>query len=243
MGALHATPAPNFHLINNSDRDLHFIVVGANDLLTLKNLQLESPTIVTLKPGEQHTEHISLKGNLEVRSPMIYLYPHPQGEQAVLDVSVAYNRAHIHTSLQGPMDNDRVYCLGYEKKIYVEWVLGQEKEEYGRGTRSPYYGLTLRSRANHEGVVFLSDGSVVERAVRDSDIIRGYDYEKLGDWARGHPDEFCAFLEKVLGPLYAYLRAGGVAAYLWRYGAGGARDILRVRRAKAKLERCVGVKL
>ncbi len=57
--------APNFYIVNNAKKDIHFVLVGANDLPSVKNLKLHSPCITTLKPGEHFQEHTSLRGNID----------------------------------------------------------------------------------------------------------------------------------------------------------------------------------
>ncbi len=243
LALLAKSQEPNFHLWNHSNRDVHFIVCGANDLLTIKDMQLRSPTILTLSPGEKYEEHISLRGSLEDKPSLLYLYAKPQGEQQTFAMHIDIERENIHQTVHSPIADERVYGLGRGKKIYIEIVPGHEEERLGPSKTSYYRGLTVRSIGGESGEMRLAGGEVIEHCARDRDIGREWDYEKFGRWAQDNTDEFVDFLTKIETFLLAYLRAGNIAVYVWRYGIKGARDIARVLSAKKRMERKAGVKL
>ena len=78
----------NFSLKNNTSQPIHFVITGANDLLGLRNGNIEAAKILTLLPGQQYQDTISLTGILE-KPPKLELFPSPQGQQFTLEVPLS----------------------------------------------------------------------------------------------------------------------------------------------------------
>ena len=242
MQASDKSSEPTFYIVNNSDRDVHFTAVGANDLLTIKNLELVSPHIVTLKHGDEYEERLSLRGELDDKPVLLYLYPNPQGEQEIMRVAVDISRDNIHTVIEDLMGDERIYRLGKGKPVYIEVTPGYDAHKYGLPLTSYYEGLTIKSLSqDRDG--FYSNGQYFSGVTKSKDIKRAWAYEVLGRWAMTHTAEFQEFIETIDTFVYTYLRAGNIVTYIWRYGIKGARDIARVRSIKARIEKKIGMKL
>ncbi len=233
---------PNFYLVNHAGIEIHFAVVGANDLLTIRDLELVSPTIITLQPGEEYSETVSLHGELDDKPPLLYVYPHPYGEHESLRIAVDISRDNIHMVLENLLGDERIYKLGKGKPLFLEIAPGYEQHKYGKPATDYYEGLTVKSLSGDRDD-FYRDGVYMSGVTRTKDIKRAWGYEVLGRWAYHNREEFAEFLEAVDAFVYTYLRAGNIVKYIWRYGlVKGAKDIARVRALKAKMERRIGMK-
>ncbi len=236
---------PTFFIINNTDRDVHFTAVGANDVLTIRNLELQSARIITLHPGDEYCERISLHGELEGKAPLLYLYPNPHGDQEVMHIEIDIPRDNIFTVVDDFLGDERIYELGKGKPIYIEIAPGHERHKHG-GPRTNYYeGCIVRSIAGDRNG-FYRDGEYIAPITKSKDIKRAWNYEALGKWAiasEKNKKEFKHFIETVDVFLYTYLRAGNIVKYLWRYGFKGAKDIAHLRSEKARIEKKIGMKL
>ena len=242
LQAAEKVPEPNFYLANHADKEIHFAVVCANDVLTIRNLELVSPTITTLQPGEEYYETISLHGELDDKPPLLYVYPNPNEEQERLPLAIDISRDNVHTVVENLVGDERIYKLGKGKPLFLEIAPGHEYHKHGKPATDYYEGLTVKSLSGDRDD-FYRNGVYVSGITRTKDIKRAWGYEVLGRWAYHNREEFAEFLEAVDIFLYTYLRAGNIVKYIWRYGlVKGAKDISRVRALKAKMERRIKMK-
>ncbi len=232
----------NFYLVNNTKKDVHFAVVGANDLLSVKNKQLRAATITTLKPGENYQEHISLNSELDEKPVLLYLYPNPQDKQDKIHLAFDIAVENIKMEMDGLIGDERIYRLGMGRPIYVETIAGDEEHKHGKPRTNYYQDITLQSLAGDNGK-FTHAGRAISGAARTKDIKRSWGYELLGQWAQDNTAELKEFVVTVSTFIYSYLQAGNIVKYIWRNGFKGAKDIAKIRSMKAKMERTIGMKL
>ncbi len=242
---LHASEKPvdtNFYLVNHTKKDVHFTVVGANDLLSVKNKQLRAATITTLKPNEKYEEHISLNSELDEKPVLLYLYPHPHDKQDKIHVAFEIAAEDIKETLDCPLGDERIYSLGMGKPMYIEAVAGDDEHKHGKPRTKYYEGMTIKSLADNKGKCSV-DGRTISGVAKAKDVKRSWGYELLGQWAQDNKEELEKFVVTVSTFVYSYLQAGNIVKYLWRNGFKGAKDIARIRSMKAKMEKTIGMKL
>ena len=234
---------PNFYFVNNTKMDIHFTVVGANDLLSVKDKQIRAATITTLRPGESSEEHLSLHSELDEKPVLLYMYPNPQDKQEKIKVAFDIPADNIKCEMDGLIGEERTYSLGMGKPIYVEAIAGHEVHKHGKPLTNYYKDMTVQSLADDKGKC-THGGHSISGALKAKDAKRAWGYELLGQWAHDNRAELKEFIVTVSSFVYSFLQAGNIVKYLWRHGlVKGAKDIANIRSMKAKMEKRIGMKL
>jgi len=115
--------APNFKMVNNSGKPVHFAITGANDLFGLRKGKIEQPLITTLQPGHKFGAEIELKGIL-LKHAQLDFFENPQGTQQTVPVRVHIPK-HKQT-IQMPVGAHRIYKFVTNDPIDIQILSGLE---------------------------------------------------------------------------------------------------------------------